>query len=169
MSVRESIEMIEEREKKSIGEDSKESASTSTQTGRSWNEFWGQLRVVLRNPVLMFAIFGNMFLAIIVGGLNVFLPKFLQQQFSIPASSSSIVAGAATVPSAVLGSVIVGLVAKRIKLSGRGSANGLWIFAAIGVVIVLTFLMVCKTGPIAGSMNSAYNDRLSFFYFCVFR
>ncbi|XP_065830709.1 solute carrier organic anion transporter family member 4C1-like [Oscarella lobularis] len=158
VSVRESIEMIEEREKKSIGEDSKESASTSTQTGRSWNEFWGRLRVVLRNPVLMFAIFGNMFLAIVVGGLNLFLPKFLQQQFSIPASSSSIVAGAATVPSAVLGSVVVGLVAKRIKLSGRGSANGLWIFAVIGVGTVLTFLMVCKTGPIAGSMNSAYND-----------
>eukprot|EP00118_Oscarella_pearsei_P014019 m.117184 g.117184 ORF g.117184 m.117184 type:complete len:626 (+) comp37608_c0_seq1:11-1888(+) len=156
ISVKESIEMADRKE--SLGNAERKRSSKGKPPKRSWKDLWCRLKVVLCNPVFMFAAIGNMFFAVISGGISTFLPKFFQQQFQMSSSSASIVAGAVIVPSAVAGSVLVSLLAKKIKLSGRGSTAGLWILSLIVMGSVLALLMVCRTGPIPGSMNSSYNE-----------
>ena len=135
-----------------------EDDSDDSNSKKKIKNFGRRLGRLLCNPVLMFNLFGFLASSIAVGGGTIFLPKFLQQQFSLAASTASLTGGAVLVPAAAIGCLTGGFLAHKLKLTGRGSAKTLFITTCIVAALTTGFLLVCKPTPVAGSEKTTYND-----------
>ncbi|CAG5127865.1 unnamed protein product [Candidula unifasciata] len=85
---------------------------------------------LLANPVFMCLTFASVFYSISVGGVMSFFAKYLETQFTIPASRANMFIGAVTFTAAPLGTIIGGFLTSRFKLSP---------------LACLKFVIICKT------------------------
>ncbi|XP_045149025.1 solute carrier organic anion transporter family member 2B1 [Echinops telfairi] len=111
-------------------------------------------RVLLRNlrhPIFLLVVLAQVCLLSTVAGMATFLPKFLERQFSITASYANVLIGGLTIPAAIIGVVVGGVLVKRLHLGPMRSATLCLLGALLGLLCSLPlFFMGCSTHQIAG-------------------
>ncbi|KAL0994352.1 hypothetical protein UPYG_G00121000 [Umbra pygmaea] len=116
----------------------------------------------LRNPIYLLVVLAQVNLAALVAGLATFMAKFIERQFTQTASFSNIMIGGVSIPMAVLGIILGGILMRRLNISTKGAA--LMCTAAI-LLCVLTalplLLLGCSTQTVAGIFPTKTNGTLA--------
>ncbi|XP_035938693.2 solute carrier organic anion transporter family member 2B1 isoform X1 [Halichoerus grypus] len=105
----------------------------------------------LRHPIFLLVVLSQVCMSSTVAGMATFLPKFLERQFSITASYANLLIGCLSIPSAIVGIVVGGILVKRFHL-GPVRCGALCLLGALfGLLLSLPlFFMGCSTHQIAG-------------------
>ncbi|TNN47458.1 Solute carrier organic anion transporter family member 2B1 [Liparis tanakae] len=77
----------------------------------------------LRSPVYLLVVLAQVNLAALLSGLATFMAKFIERQFSQTVSLSIMMIGGVCIPLAVLGTVLGGVLMRRMNLSVSGAAK----------------------------------------------
>ncbi|XP_073334903.1 solute carrier organic anion transporter family member 2B1 [Pagrus major] len=105
----------------------------------------------LRSPIYLLVVLAQVNLAALLAGLATFMAKFIERQFSQTVSFSTMMIGAVCIPLAVLGTVLGGVLMRRLNLSVNG-ASKLCTAAILICLFSATPLMLigCPTQKVAG-------------------
>ncbi|XP_003728049.2 solute carrier organic anion transporter family member 3A1 [Strongylocentrotus purpuratus] len=96
--------------------------------------------------------------SIMFAGFFSFLGRYLQTQYDVTPSMTSIILGCASTPSGVVGNMLGGICFKRLKLSLKGLCGAIITGGCFTLFILGMFFVVsCDTSPIAG-LNTPYPD-----------
>lgn len=95
----------------------------------------------------------------IVSGFVVFLPKYLETQFSLGKSQASVFTGSIAIPGACIGIFIGGCILKKFQLKPKGAVQ----FVLISNVICLAcyaflFFLGCDNLKMAGTTTPYHNN-----------
>ncbi|XP_014667308.1 PREDICTED: solute carrier organic anion transporter family member 3A1-like [Priapulus caudatus] len=111
---------------------------------------------LLRNPVYVCVALGACVDLHVVTGYFVWLPKFIETQFSQPAFSAAIVAALATLLPSCVGYIVGGLLINRLRLSCKGIILivivGNAIYGTLGGVVPM--FLGCDDVPFAGHVGA---------------
>ncbi|XP_055682456.1 solute carrier organic anion transporter family member 5A1 isoform X2 [Lutzomyia longipalpis] len=111
------------------------------------------------NPVYVVTCLGACMELMIVSGFVVFLPKYLETQFSLGKSQASVFTGSIAVPGACIGIFIGGCLLKRFQLSPRGAVQFVLISNLICLACYgLLFFLGCENVKMAGTTIPYYNS-----------
>lgn len=116
------------------------------------------LRLVM-NPVYIVTCLGACMELMIVSGFVVFLPKYLETQFSLGKSQASVFTGSIAIPGACIGIFTGGCILKRFQLKPKGAVT----FVLISNIIclgcyALLFFLGCDNLKMAGTTIPYYNN-----------
>lgn len=105
----------------------------------------------LRHPIFLLVVLSQVCVSSMVAGMATFLPKFLERQFSVTASYANMLLGCLSIPSAIVGIVVGGVLVKRLHLGPRRCS----VLCLLGALLCLLFtlplfFMGCPTHTIAG-------------------
>lgn len=105
----------------------------------------------LRHPIFLLVVLSQVCMSSMVAGMATFLPKFLERQFSVTASYANLLIGGLTIPSAIIGIVVGGMLVKRLHL-GPMRCGALCLLGALFCLLLSLplFFMGCPTHRIAG-------------------
>ncbi|XP_038624490.1 solute carrier organic anion transporter family member 2B1 isoform X1 [Tachyglossus aculeatus] len=105
---------------------------------------------ILRHPIFLLVVLGQVCLSATVAGVGTFLPKFLERQFSISASLANMFIGGLSIPSAVVGIVAGGALVKGLRLNLK-QCGALGVAGSLFCVLasVPLFFLGCSTNPVA--------------------
>ncbi|XP_077632573.1 solute carrier organic anion transporter family member 2B1 isoform X1 [Crocuta crocuta] len=105
----------------------------------------------LRHPIFLLVVLSQVCTSSMVAGMATFLPKFLERQFSVTASYANLLIGGITIPSAITGIVVGGILVKRLHL-GPMRCGALCLLGALFCLLLglPLFFMGCPTHQIAG-------------------
>lgn len=112
---------------------------------------------LISNPVYIVTCLGACSELIIVSGFLVFLPKYLETQFSLGKSQASVFTGSIAIPGAVVGIFVGGCFLKRFQLKPKGAVQ----FVLVSNVICLMcyaflFFLGCDNLKMAGTTTPYY-------------
>ncbi|XP_034851472.1 solute carrier organic anion transporter family member 2B1 isoform X1 [Mirounga leonina] len=112
----------------------------------------------LRHPIFLLVVLSQVCMSSTVAGMATFLPKFLERQFSVTASYANLLIGCLSIPSAIVGIVVGGILVKRFHL-GPVRCGALCLLGALfGLLLSLPlFFMGCSTHQIAGIIRQPGN------------
>ncbi|XP_050681261.1 solute carrier organic anion transporter family member 3A1 [Leptidea sinapis] len=107
---------------------------------------------LLKNPVYVVTCLGACMELMIVSGFVVFLPKYLETQFSLGKSQASVFTGSIAIPGACIGIFMGGCLLKRLELRPKGAVQ----FVLISNIICLScyallFFLGCDNIKMAGT------------------
>ncbi|XP_077360957.1 solute carrier organic anion transporter family member 2B1 isoform X2 [Festucalex cinctus] len=105
----------------------------------------------LRSPVYLLVVLAQINLAAMVAGLATFMAKFIEKQFSQTADFSNVMIGGVSIPLAVLGTVLGGVLMRRWTLGVAGASR--LCTAAILLSLCFAFPLIfmgCPTQKIDG-------------------
>lgn len=113
---------------------------------------------LISNPVYIVTCLGACMELMIVSGFVVFLPKYLETQFSVGKSQASVFTGAIAVPGACIGIFVGGCFLKRFQLTPKGAVQ----FVLISNLVCLScyallFFLGCDNLKMAGTTIPYYN------------
>lgn len=116
------------------------------------------LRLVM-NPVYIVTCLGACMELMIVSGFVVFLPKYLETQFSLGKSQASVFTGSIAIPGACIGIFTGGCILKRFQLKPKGAVT----FVLVSNIIclgcyALLFFLGCDNLKMAGTTIPYYNN-----------
>ncbi|KAK5858144.1 hypothetical protein PBY51_002309 [Eleginops maclovinus] len=105
----------------------------------------------LRSPIYLLVVLAQVNLAALLAGLATFMAKFIERQFSQTVSFSTMMIGGVCIPLAVLGTVLGGVLMRRLSLS-VGGASKLCTSAILLCIVSSTPLLLlgCSTQRVAG-------------------
>ncbi|XP_027798495.2 solute carrier organic anion transporter family member 2B1 isoform X2 [Marmota flaviventris] len=108
----------------------------------------------LRHPIFLLVVLSQVCMSCMVAGMATFLPKFLERQFSITASYANLLIGGLTIPLAIVGIVVGGVLVKRLHLSPMRCGA----LCLLGSLLCLLFnlplfFIGCSTHQIAGIIH----------------
>ncbi|XP_054266290.1 solute carrier organic anion transporter family member 5A1-like [Macrosteles quadrilineatus] len=114
---------------------------------------------LLCNPVYVVTCLGACMELVIVSGFVVFLPKYLETQFSLGKSQASVFTGSIAIPGACIGIFMGGCLLKRFELKPKGAVQ----FVLISNTICLScygllFFLGCDNVKMAGTTIPYYNS-----------
>lgn len=114
---------------------------------------------LITNPVYIVTCLGACMELMIVSGFVVFLPKYLETQFSLGKSQASVFTGSIAIPGACVGIFIGGLFLKRFQLKPKGAVQ----FVLVSNVVCLAcyallFFLGCDNVKMAGTTIPYYNN-----------
>ncbi|XP_053059673.1 solute carrier organic anion transporter family member 2B1 isoform X4 [Acinonyx jubatus] len=112
----------------------------------------------LRHPIFLLVVLSQVCMSSMVAGMATFLPKFLERQFSVTASYANLLIGGLTIPSAIIGIVVGGMLVKRLHL-GPMRCGALCLLGALFCLLLSLplFFMGCPTHRIAGITHEPGN------------
>jgi len=117
------------------------------------------LRLV-KNPVYIVTCLGACMELMIVSGFVVFLPKYLETQFSLGKSQANIFTGSIAVPGACIGIFIGGCILKRFQLKPKGAVQFVLITNVICLACyALLFFLGCDNLKMAGTTIPYYTKQ----------
>lgn len=106
---------------------------------------------MLRHPIFLLVVLSQVCTSSMVAGMATFLPKFLERQFSVTASFANLLLGALTIPLAIVGIVLGGVLVKRLHLSPMQCSVLCLLGSLLCMVLSLPlFFIGCSTHQIAG-------------------
>lgn len=107
---------------------------------------------LLTNPIYMVTCLGSCMELAIVSGFLIFLPKYLETQFSLRKSQANLFAGGIAIPGACFGIFLGGYILKRLQLSPKGAIQTVLFFniLCMGLYTALYFLG-CENVRMAGT------------------
>ncbi|XP_012600543.2 solute carrier organic anion transporter family member 2B1 [Microcebus murinus] len=108
----------------------------------------------LRHPIFLLVVLAQVCKSSTAAGLAIFLPKFLERQFSVTASYANLLIGGLSCPMAILGMVVGGALVKCLHLGPMRCS----ILCLLGTLFCLLlglplFFMGCSTHQIAGILH----------------
>eukprot|EP00057_Strongylocentrotus_purpuratus_P026259 XP_011680733.1 PREDICTED: solute carrier organic anion transporter family member 4A1 [Strongylocentrotus purpuratus] len=118
------------------------------------------LRYLFTNPTFVFTCLGGVADALLINGFNAFLPKVLENQFSLSAGFATILTGILSIFGGIFGSLTAGFVLKRLKLDIRGLLKLTAAASFLTGVLSLIFLWHCPQQQLAG-VTVSYVDMAS--------
>uniref|UniRef100_A0A182TD88 Kazal-like domain-containing protein n=1 Tax=Anopheles melas TaxID=34690 RepID=A0A182TD88_9DIPT len=126
---------------------------------RRWVDIPQSMWRLVTNPVYIVTCLGACMELMIVSGFVVFLPKYLETQFSLGKSQASVFTGSIAVPGACIGIFIGGCILKRFQLKPKGAVQ----FVLISNLICLScygllFFLGCENLKMAGTTIPYYNS-----------
>ncbi|KAM4705776.1 solute carrier organic anion transporter family member 5A1 [Rhinophrynus dorsalis] len=144
----------------------KEKSSTKTQVdagvgpsigfGKNFKDLPRAAVRILSNMTFLFVSLSYTAESAIVTAFITFIPKFIESQFGIPASSASIYTGLIIVPSAGVGIVLGGYIIKKLKLGARESAKLAMICSGVSLLCFSTLFIVGCESINLGGINIPY-------------
>ncbi|XP_050084289.1 solute carrier organic anion transporter family member 4A1 [Anopheles aquasalis] len=143
------------------------STGTGTSTGNNEDTGYGKdikdipqsMWRLVTNPVYICTCLGACMELMIVSGFVVFLPKYLETQFSLGKSQASVFTGSIAVPGACIGIFVGGCILKRFQLKPKGAVQ----FVLISNLVCLScygllFFLGCENLKMAGTTIPYYNS-----------
>ncbi|MEE6458874.1 hypothetical protein FKM82_000452 [Ascaphus truei] len=125
--------------------------------GKSFKDFPLALLLMLRNPVLMTLTFASCADALITTGFATFLPKIIENQFSLSSSFSAILGGGVLIPAAAIGQVLGGVIVSKFKFECKTIIKFSVVTTFVSVALSSVFLFgMCGNDPFAG-VSEQYN------------
>lgn len=114
---------------------------------------------LVSNPVYITTCLGACMELMIVSGFIVFLPKYLETQFSLGKSQASVFTGSIAIPGACIGIFMGGCFLKRFQLTPRGAVQ----FVLVSNLVCLScytllFFLGCENVKMAGTTIPYYNS-----------
>ncbi|KAL1492885.1 hypothetical protein ABEB36_011059 [Hypothenemus hampei] len=115
------------------------------------------------NPIYMVTCLGACMELIIVSGFVVFLPKYLETQFSLGKSQASVFTGSIAIPGACIGIFMGGLILKKMELRPKGAVQFVLISNTICLLCyALLFFLGCENLKMAGTTIPYFNSTQPF-------
>ncbi|CAO2613687.1 Solute carrier organic anion transporter family member 2B1 [Lemmus lemmus] len=106
---------------------------------------------MLRHPIFLLVVLSQVCTSSMVAGMATFLPKFLERQFSVTASFANLLLGTLSIPLAIVGIVLGGVLVKRLHLSPMQCSILCLLGSLLCMVLSLPlFFIGCPTHQIAG-------------------
>lgn len=105
---------------------------------------------LLQNPTLTFLNLAGASEGLIIAGFAAFLPKLIENQFSVTAIRSALVMGIITVPAGGGGTFLGGYLVKRFNLHCSGIIKMCLISTIIGTFFTICFFVTCPNLTFAG-------------------
>ncbi|KAK6619639.1 hypothetical protein RUM43_012396 [Polyplax serrata] len=114
---------------------------------------------LVSNPVYIITCLGACMELIIVSGFIVFLPKYLETQFSLGKSQASVFTGSIAIPGACIGIFMGGCLLKRLELKPKGAVQFVLISNTICLACYgLLFFLGCENVKMAGTTIPYFNS-----------
>ncbi|KAF2885002.1 hypothetical protein ILUMI_21176 [Ignelater luminosus] len=111
------------------------------------------------NPIYIVTCLGACMELIIVSGFVVFLPKYLETQFSLGKSQASVFTGSIAIPGACIGIFMGGCILKRMELRPKGAIQFVLLANCICLsCYALLFLLGCDNLKMAGTTIPYFNS-----------
>ncbi|XP_065344246.1 solute carrier organic anion transporter family member 5A1 [Cloeon dipterum] len=122
-------------------------------------EFVFAVKRLLCNPIYIVTCLGACMELAIVSGFVVYLPKYLETQFSLGKSQASVFTGGIAVPGACIGIFLGGCVLKRLQLKPKGLVQ----FVLFSNILCLSlyallFFLGCDNVKMAGTTMPYFNS-----------
>ncbi|XP_044131909.1 solute carrier organic anion transporter family member 4C1 [Bufo gargarizans] len=129
----------------------------SKNLGKNFKDFPLAFWLLVKNPVLMTLSFASCADALITTGFATFLPKFIENQFSLTSSFSAILGGGVLIPAAAIGQIIGGIIVSKFKFNCKNIIRFSIILSFISLALATVFIFAkCGNDPFAG-VSVAYN------------
>ncbi|XP_069185956.1 solute carrier organic anion transporter family member 4A1 isoform X2 [Procambarus clarkii] len=116
------------------------------------------VRVLACNPTFVALSLAGATEGILLTGFATFMPKFIENQFSIPASYAALIVGFVVVPAGGGGTFLGGWLVKRLQLRCSGILKMCIIFSLICLLSCFTFVISCPNIDFAG-VNVDYSNK----------
>uniref|UniRef100_T1J9S9 Solute carrier organic anion transporter family member n=1 Tax=Strigamia maritima TaxID=126957 RepID=T1J9S9_STRMM len=117
------------------------------------------MKNLLSNPVFTVTCLGSCMELVIVSGFAVFLPKYLETQFSISKGQANVYTGGIAIPGACVGVLVGGFVLKKFQLRPKGAIQFILICNVICLMMYcLLFFLGCKNVKMAGTTIPYLNE-----------
>ncbi|XP_060911680.1 solute carrier organic anion transporter family member 2B1 [Labrus mixtus] len=105
----------------------------------------------LRSPIYLLVVLAQVNLAALLAGLATFMAKFIERQFSQTVSFSTMMIGGVCIPLAVLGTVLGGVLMRRLNLSISSASKLCTAAVLLGLFCSTPLLFIgCPTQKVAG-------------------
>ncbi|XP_066155367.1 solute carrier organic anion transporter family member 3A1-like isoform X1 [Euwallacea fornicatus] len=128
------------------------SSGDDTAYGRDIKDIPRSMWRLASNPIYMVTCLGACMELIIVSGFVVFLPKYLETQFSLGKSQASVFTGSIAIPGACIGIFMGGLILKKMELKPKGAVQFVLISNTICLLCYgLLFFLGCDNLKMAGT------------------
>ncbi|KAM4710104.1 solute carrier organic anion transporter family member 4C1 [Discoglossus pictus] len=129
----------------------------SKNIGKSFKDFPLALLLLLKNPVFMTLTFSSCTDALITTGFATFLPKVIENQFSLTSSFSAILGGGVLIPAAAIGQIIGGIIISKFKVECKNIIRFSIILSVVSLALCSVFIFAkCGNDPFAG-VSVQYN------------
>ncbi|XP_075037478.1 solute carrier organic anion transporter family member 4C1-like [Mixophyes fleayi] len=129
----------------------------SKNLGKNFKDFPLALLLMLKNPVLMALTFASCADGFITTAFAAFLPKFIENQFSLTSSFAAILGGGVLIPAAAIGQIVGGIIISKFKIECKNSMLFSIILSIISVALTTVFIFAkCNNEPFAG-VTVSYN------------
>ncbi|KAG8598281.1 hypothetical protein GDO81_002544 [Engystomops pustulosus] len=129
----------------------------SKNLGKNFKDFPLALLLMVKNPVLMALTFASCADALITTGFATFLPKFIENQFSLTSSFAAILGGGVLIPAAAIGQIIGGIIVSKCKFDCKTIMKFSIILSFISLALATVFVFAkCGNDPFAG-VSVGYN------------
>lgn len=105
----------------------------------------------LRSPIYLLVVLAQVNLAALLAGLATFMAKFIEKQFSQTVPFSTMMIGGICIPMAVLGTVLGGVLMRRMNLSVGGAGKLCTAAILLGLLCASPLLLIgCPTQRVEG-------------------
>ncbi|KAL7647268.1 UNVERIFIED_CONTAM: hypothetical protein RMT77_002526 [Armadillidium vulgare] len=133
--------------------------STKRVYGKDVRDIPMSMLKLLVNPIYVMTCLGACMELIIVSGFVVFLPKYLETQFSLSNVQASIFTGGIAIPGACIGTFLGGYLLKRLSLRPKGAIQMVMAFNLMGLSLYgLLFVLGCDNVKMAGTTSPYFNN-----------
>jgi len=131
--------------------------STKSSYGRDVKDLPKSMWKLVCNPIYVVTCLGACMELMIVSGFIVFLPKYLETQFSLSKSQASVFAGGIAIPGACMGVFMGGYILKRLQLRPKGAVQLILTFQMISLAMYsVLFVVGCDNVKMAGATAPYY-------------
>ncbi|EDW77984.2 uncharacterized protein Dwil_GK24772 [Drosophila willistoni] len=143
----------------------KEKTKTETNEGskRRLGELPKAVLALLKNPTFFFLNLAGATEGLVIAGFAAFLPKQIENQFSISPMLSALVMGLITVPAGGGGTFLGGYLVKKWQLACNGIIKMCLLASLIASLFTFCFLVSCPNPPFAGVTTAHDHTRSSSF------
>lgn len=114
---------------------------------------------LLRNPTLFFLNLAGASEGLIIAGFSVFLPKQIENQFSVTAIASALIMGIVTIPSGGGGTYLGGYLVKKFNLTCSGIIKMCLFSTIIASCFTVCFFISCPNIHFAGLTGPYRNEK----------
>ncbi|XP_047145428.1 solute carrier organic anion transporter family member 4C1 [Hydra vulgaris] len=122
---------------------------------------WPSMKNLLKNKSFLFITLATASESLATGGFATFLPKFIETQFFLPASQSSLYTGIIAIPGAAGGIVLGGYLSKRYNWSCQSTLKYSAIIALVATALTATVFIGCNGREVVGVEIPYYNSMVS--------
>ncbi|XP_068228926.1 solute carrier organic anion transporter family member 4A1 [Palaemon carinicauda] len=116
------------------------------------------VKILVLNPTFVTLSLAGATEGILLAGFATFMPKFLENQFSMPASFAALLVGFVVVPAGGGGTLVGGWLVKKLQLRCSGILKMCIIFSFFCLLSCLTFVISCPNIDFAG-VSVDYKNR----------
>ncbi|GAB6030943.1 hypothetical protein CHUAL_007768 [Chamberlinius hualienensis] len=138
--------------------DETKSQSASTY-GRRVKDIPISIWKLISNPVYVVTCLGSCMELMIISGFIVFLPKYLETQYSLGIPQANIFTGGIAIPGACVGVFMGGYLIKKMQLSPKGAMQFVILFNGICLTLyILVFFLGCNNVKMAGATTPYFEN-----------